>query len=342
MSEPTPTQVGYSFVSVYYTTLIQDPHSLFKFYKDESQLTHRVNIHEEGELLATGLEDIKDRIARLVGEEEDAKVKLVFVDSQKSLDGGVFVSVEGQISFKTEEPLKKFTQSFLLVPQQPTGYFVMNDVFRFVSPSSSTAATSSEVGDLNVPSQNVAANPASVEPRRSHYASSSTSSSKLADVDEVSEPDSTDATIGASSVTGVDDSMSQMMKDVEEGGSAMNQSESAQNLNQLNEDEEEEEEEQDNSEGNESDEQAAAAQSSPTKSSQEPVVDKKETPPKTYSSWSHVVGGVEYTPSETPTTNNTQESNNSNNTNNNTSRPKREKSDRSRNENRKPRSRDEQ
>jgi hypothetical protein len=290
MSEqPTATQVGYTFVSKYYTTLIQEPASLYKFYKEESQLIHRTGLHDDEEKIATGLKDIKSKINSLVNE-EGAKVKLTIVDSQRSLHDSVFVCVEGLISFTPSEPLKRFTQSFLLASQKPTGYFVFNDVFRFVStaPISTPDASSTWTGPSTT--QNLITNN---QPPRHHHQTSSTSSRQL-DSDDISEAGSTAATIGTSSVTGIDENISQMMKDVDETG-ALSQSLSQQNLNELNGDESEEERELSDSEeergsGSRKKEEAPTepAKGTHTQATQE------SAPNKTYSSWSQVVGGDEY------------------------------------------------
>lgn len=52
------------------------------------------------------------------------------VDAQDSYNGGVFVLVTGHL-IGIDNLRRKFTQSFFLAPQDP-GYFVLNDVFRYV------------------------------------------------------------------------------------------------------------------------------------------------------------------------------------------------------------------
>ncbi|RWV94084.1 hypothetical protein BHE74_00038310 [Ensete ventricosum] len=54
------------------------------------------------------------------------------IDSQLSYQNGVLIVVTG--SFIGHENVKsKFAQSFFLAPQENGGYFVLNDVFRFLS-----------------------------------------------------------------------------------------------------------------------------------------------------------------------------------------------------------------
>lgn len=52
------------------------------------------------------------------------------VDAQDSFNGGVFVLVTGFLTGKGNLR-RKFSQSFFLAPQDK-GYFVLNDVFRYV------------------------------------------------------------------------------------------------------------------------------------------------------------------------------------------------------------------
>lgn len=52
------------------------------------------------------------------------------MDSQDSFNGGVVVLVTGYLTAK-DSLRRKFTQTFFLAPQD-IGYFVLNDVFRYV------------------------------------------------------------------------------------------------------------------------------------------------------------------------------------------------------------------
>lgn len=61
---------------------------------------------------------------------QDCKVRVSNVDSQASLDN-IVIQVIGETSNKSAE-LKKFVQTFVLA-QQPTGYFVLNDIFRYIN-----------------------------------------------------------------------------------------------------------------------------------------------------------------------------------------------------------------
>lgn len=71
------------------------------------------------------------------------KAEIKTVDSQDSLTGGVIVLVTGSLSSKSNGK-RNFVQSFFLAPQEK-GYFVLNDIFRYLdeeSPETKAAAAS--------------------------------------------------------------------------------------------------------------------------------------------------------------------------------------------------------
>lgn len=70
---------------------------------------------------------IQERIKEL--EFQDCKVRVSNVDSQASFDN-IVIQVIGETSNKAAEP-KKFVQTFVLA-QQPSGYFVLNDILRYI------------------------------------------------------------------------------------------------------------------------------------------------------------------------------------------------------------------
>lgn len=58
-------------------------------------------------------------------------LQILTVDSQFSLANGVIVLVTGNI-VGNDKVRRKFTQTFFLAPQEKGGYFVLNDIFKFV------------------------------------------------------------------------------------------------------------------------------------------------------------------------------------------------------------------
>ncbi|KAK6163704.1 hypothetical protein DH2020_000568 [Rehmannia glutinosa] len=60
----------------------------------------------------------------------DFRAEIKAVDAQESFNGGVHVLVTGYLT-GTENTVRNFAQSFFLAPQEK-GYFVLNDMFRYV------------------------------------------------------------------------------------------------------------------------------------------------------------------------------------------------------------------
>lgn len=65
---------------------------------------------------------------------EDCKVFVSTVDSQSSAEGGIIIQVVGELSNRGG-PWRKFAQTFFLA-EQPNGYFVLNDIFRYIKEES--------------------------------------------------------------------------------------------------------------------------------------------------------------------------------------------------------------
>ena len=61
---------------------------------------------------------------------EDCKVFIHSVDAQSSANGGIIIQVIGEMS-NHGDTWRKFVQTFFLA-EQPNGYFVLNDIFRFL------------------------------------------------------------------------------------------------------------------------------------------------------------------------------------------------------------------
>lgn len=62
---------------------------------------------------------------------EDVKAEIKSVDSQHSLHSGVQVFVTGYMTGK-DKVQRNFAQTFFLAPQDGGGYYVLNDMFRYV------------------------------------------------------------------------------------------------------------------------------------------------------------------------------------------------------------------
>ena len=79
-------------------------------------------------IILTSEQAIQERIKEL--NFQDCKVRISNVDSQASFDN-IVIQVIGETSNRSAEP-KKFVQTFVLA-KQPTGYFVLNDIFRYIN-----------------------------------------------------------------------------------------------------------------------------------------------------------------------------------------------------------------
>lgn len=119
-------EVGWYFVEQYYTTLSKSPDKLHLFYSKKSQFVYG----QEAEVtpIALGRTAIQEKIKSL--DFHDCKVRISNVDSQGS-DDNIVIQVIGETSNKAGEP-KKFVQTFVLA-RQPSGYFVLNDILRYVN-----------------------------------------------------------------------------------------------------------------------------------------------------------------------------------------------------------------
>ncbi|XP_044486211.1 nuclear transport factor 2-like [Mangifera indica] len=128
---PSAQVVGNAFVDQYYHILHQSPGLVHRFYHDSSLLSRP---DAEGAMTTvTTMQAINDKILSLNYEDCTAEIKTA--DAQESHEKGVIVLVTGCLTGK-DNVRKKFTQTFFLAPQDK-GYYVLNDVFRFVEESES-------------------------------------------------------------------------------------------------------------------------------------------------------------------------------------------------------------
>ncbi|GAM82592.1 hypothetical protein ANO11243_005740 [Dothideomycetidae sp. 11243] len=136
-SEIPKDEVGWYFVEQYYTTLSRSPEKLYLFYNKRSQFV----LGDETDKVAVcvGQKSINERIKDL--EFHDCKVRVTNVDSQAS-DSNIIIQVIGEISNKSQ-PHRKFVQTFVLAGQT-NGYFVLNDIFRYLIDEEEDDATAQE------------------------------------------------------------------------------------------------------------------------------------------------------------------------------------------------------
>lgn len=121
------SEIGWTFVPQYYTCMNQDPSRLHCFYTKKSTLVHADE--KEDAQPSFGQQEIHQRLQAL--NFENTKVYVSTVDSQASADGGIIIQVIGELSNRGGN-WRKFSQTFFLA-QQPNGYYVLNDIFRYLS-----------------------------------------------------------------------------------------------------------------------------------------------------------------------------------------------------------------
>ncbi|XWS37262.1 hypothetical protein CRYUN_Cryun19dG0028300 [Craigia yunnanensis] len=123
---PSAQVVGNAFVEQYYQILHQSPNLVHRFYQDSSHLS-RPDMYGNMTTVTT-MQAINEKVLSLNYEEYTAEIKTA--DAQNSFEKGVIVLVTGCLTGK-DNVRKKFSQTFFLAPQDK-GYFVLNDVFRYV------------------------------------------------------------------------------------------------------------------------------------------------------------------------------------------------------------------
>jgi hypothetical protein len=98
-------------------------------------------------------QEIHNRITSI--DFQDCKVFIHSVDAQSSANGGIIIQVIGEMSNRGE-PWRKFVQTFFLA-EQPNGYFVLNDIFRFLKEE--TVDSSNEDREDELPAQDSTSSP---------------------------------------------------------------------------------------------------------------------------------------------------------------------------------------
>ncbi|THU98129.1 hypothetical protein K435DRAFT_856952 [Dendrothele bispora CBS 962.96] len=147
---PQPSEVGWQFVPQYYQFVNKEPERLHCFYGKSSTFVHGT----EGEDAQTchGQQEIHAQITKIGF--QDCKIFIHSVDAQSSANNGIVIQVIGEMSNKDESVWRKFVQTFFLA-EQPNGYFVLNDIFRFIREDT----VDDEVAEEEVPEVDVPATP---------------------------------------------------------------------------------------------------------------------------------------------------------------------------------------
>ncbi|KAJ7634888.1 hypothetical protein FB45DRAFT_830387 [Roridomyces roridus] len=136
-----PSEVGWQFVPQYYTFVNKQPDRLHQFYTKKSTFIHGTEGDDGKPCL--GQQEIHQRITAIGF--QDCKVFIHSVDAQSSADGGIIIQVIGEMS-NNSDPWRKFVQTFFLA-EQPNGYFVLNDIFRFLKEETVESDDASEAAE---------------------------------------------------------------------------------------------------------------------------------------------------------------------------------------------------
>ncbi|GJJ14846.1 hypothetical protein Clacol_009114 [Clathrus columnatus] len=142
-----PSEVGWQFVPQYYMFVNKQPQKLHCFYTKSSTFIHGTE-GEDGKP-CFGQQEIHNKIISIGF--QDCKVFIHSVDAQSSANGGIIIQVIGEMSNRGE-PWRKFAQTFFLAPQ-PSGYFVLNDIFRFLKEESVEDEETEQTETVSPPAQ---------------------------------------------------------------------------------------------------------------------------------------------------------------------------------------------
>lgn len=154
-SAQNASEIGWAFVPQYYTFVNKDPSRLHCFYTKRSTLIHSTEGEEASPCF--GQQEIHEKFMSLSF--DDCKVFVSNVDSQSSADGGIIVQVLGEMSNEAG-PWRKFAQTFFLA-EQPNGFFVLNDIFRYMKEDDDDAEDEPEAEPVTV-TEDIAQSEASI------------------------------------------------------------------------------------------------------------------------------------------------------------------------------------
>ncbi|XP_019157040.1 PREDICTED: ras GTPase-activating protein-binding protein 2-like [Ipomoea nil] len=174
---PSAQLVGNAFVEQYYLILHHSPDQVYRFYQESSVLSRP---DPDGSMTSvTTMDRINDKIRSLDYENYDAEIKTA--DAQNSYNGGVIVLVTGCLTGK-DNLKRKFTQTFFLAPQDK-GYFVLNDVFRYVEQDEADSNAKMVNGVDDEPT--VIPSPEAPDPEPAHVPDSLNANPASSDTEEV-------------------------------------------------------------------------------------------------------------------------------------------------------------
>ncbi|GER45299.1 nuclear transport factor 2 family protein [Striga asiatica] len=175
---PSAQVVGNAFVEQYYHILHHSPELVHRFYQDVSVLSRP----DPNGLMktVTTMKSINDTICSLDYKNYKAEIKTA--DAQDSYKDGVVVQVTGCLT-GPDNLKKKFLQTFFLAPQDK-GYYVLNDIFRYVEEREPEISMSVVTGVDVTPSGSAIQDPEPTQVADSPKANHATSQVEEADIIE--------------------------------------------------------------------------------------------------------------------------------------------------------------
>ncbi|MCE3050492.1 GTPase activating protein (SH3 domain) binding protein [Datura stramonium] len=134
-------EVASIFVGRYYQIIQNYIDYAYRFYKENSVLSWP---QSDGEIKSVRTsKGINEFI--ISSHFKGSKVNVTTVDCQSSIAGGVLVMVTACL-IGQDDSRKNFSQSFFLAPQE-TGYYILNDMFRFVGVNESSTVVEEKVNE---------------------------------------------------------------------------------------------------------------------------------------------------------------------------------------------------
>ncbi|XP_015781468.1 ras GTPase-activating protein-binding protein 2 isoform X4 [Tetranychus urticae] len=163
--EINPQAIGRAFVRQYYTMLNSGPHILHRFYSDESALLHAgSSSSEDPSSPVYGQENIYKKIMSL--NFKNCHTKIIHVDSLETVGNGVVIQVIGELS-NDSQPMRRFLQTFVLVPRSQTNYYVRTDIFRYQDQDDDEICESEKTDEVSKESAELQSSPVNPQGQQS-------------------------------------------------------------------------------------------------------------------------------------------------------------------------------
>ena len=126
-----PISIGREFIRQYYTILNGAPQHLHCFYYGDSIFVHdSVDVNEPKTISLVGKSEIENALKELASNYQDCYTEIRQIEASATLNDGVLIQVYGDLSINGE-PMRPFSQTFVLANKSKNKYYVHNDIFRY-------------------------------------------------------------------------------------------------------------------------------------------------------------------------------------------------------------------